>query len=234
MTDLDFGGKKIRFEKRGDRMWVSLTDMAKATGKLVSGYMRNKDTKEFLTEMEVTMQIRIVTSTLGGQYTPADERGTWAIEEVAIDFAAWCNVKFRVWVSQQIRTLMTEGTVSIATPAPIDRIADCANPWKQLYEKEFCDRVFGWFGAAFYWKYAYCDLTPTEKAKIDSLNPPVKGIRSFKIHQYLTPETRDRLVPYLIHLAGVVDGAASREHFILGYERRFGGHDQKRIPGFDK
>jgi len=120
ITGLDFDGKKIRFEKRGDRVWVSLTDMAKATGKLVAGYMRNKDTKEFLAEMEVTMRIRIVTSNLGGQYTPADERGTWAIEEVAIDFAAWCNVKFRVWVSQQIKTLMTTGTVSIA---PIDRPA---------------------------------------------------------------------------------------------------------------
>jgi len=58
--------------------------------------------------------IPVIDSKVGGQGIPADERGTWAIEEVAIDFAAWCNVKFRVWVSQQIKTLMTTGTVSIA------------------------------------------------------------------------------------------------------------------------
>jgi hypothetical protein len=114
LTTLDFAGKNIRFEMRGDRVWVSLTDMAAATGKKVNDYTRLGSTIEFLAEFEVTTGIPVVTSKLGGQYTPADERGTWAIEEVAIDFAAWCNVKFRVWVSQQIKTLMTEGTVSIA------------------------------------------------------------------------------------------------------------------------
>ena len=85
--------------------------MAAATGKLVAGYMRNKDTKEFLAEIESIMRIRIMVSNPGGA---VETTGTWAIEEVAIDFAAWCNVKFRVWVSQQIKTLMSEGTVSIA------------------------------------------------------------------------------------------------------------------------
>ena len=234
ITGLDFNGKKIRFEKRGDRVWVSLTDMAKATGKLVAGYMRNKDTKEFLAEMEVTMRIRIVTSNLGGQYTPADERGTWAIEEVAIDFAAWCNVKFRVWVSQQIKTLMTEGTVSIAPIEHKSRITDLPCPWKKLYEKTFCDRVFGWFGADFYWKYAYCDLTAEEEAKINRLNPPVKGVRGYKIHQYLEPETRSRLAPYLNVLTAMVDTARTRKEFEGGYARHFGGNDQLRIPGVDK
>ena len=56
-----------------------------------------------------------ITETVQGG-TP-EMQGIWAIEEVAIDFAAWCSVGFRIWVSQQIRTLMTEGTVSIAPAA---------------------------------------------------------------------------------------------------------------------
>lgn len=36
LTVLDFSGKNIRFERRGDQVWVSLTDMAKATEKKVN------------------------------------------------------------------------------------------------------------------------------------------------------------------------------------------------------
>jgi hypothetical protein len=115
LTVLDFAGKNIRFEMRGDRVWVSLTDMAKATGKRVNDYLRLATTIEFLTEFGKSAGIPVdqIIETNESKGTN-EQRGTWAIEEVAIDFAAWCNVKFRVWVSQQIKTLMTEGTVSIA------------------------------------------------------------------------------------------------------------------------
>jgi hypothetical protein len=42
-----------------------------------------------------------------------DQRGTWAIEEVAIKFAAWCSVSFEIWMITQIKTLLTDGFVSI-------------------------------------------------------------------------------------------------------------------------
>ena len=110
LTVIDFGDKGIRFERRGDRVWVNLTDMAKATGKLVADYTRLNATTRFLTEFESVMGIPITETVQGGI---PENQGTWAIEEVAIDFAAWCSVGFRIWVSQQIRVLMTEGTVRI-------------------------------------------------------------------------------------------------------------------------
>jgi hypothetical protein len=36
--------------------------------------------------MEVITQIRVITSKTGGQWIPENERGTWAIEEVAIEY----------------------------------------------------------------------------------------------------------------------------------------------------
>ena len=115
LTVLDFAGKNIRFERRGDRVWVSLTDMAKATGKLVADYARSKSATEFLCELESIMGIPIMLSSVGGT---SETTGTWAIEEVAIDFASWCNVSFRIWVTQQIRTLMAEGVVTIVPTTP--------------------------------------------------------------------------------------------------------------------
>ena len=118
LTVLDFGGKNIRFERRGDRVWANLTDMAKATAKLVGNWMRLDGTAEYLVKLESIIQIRIIDSKIGGAGIPKNERGTWAIEEVAIKFAMWCNVDFEIWVTQQIRTLMKEGTVAIAKPQP--------------------------------------------------------------------------------------------------------------------
>ena len=115
LTVLAFGDKGIRFERRDDRIWVSLTDMAKVTGKRVNDWTRLDSTIEYLTEFETITGIPVMVSNVGG--TP-ETTGTWAIEEVAIDFASWCNVGFRIWVAKQIRTLITEGSVNFATPDP--------------------------------------------------------------------------------------------------------------------
>ena len=40
LTFLAFNQNNIRFEKRNGLTWVSLTDMAKASGKLVADFMR--------------------------------------------------------------------------------------------------------------------------------------------------------------------------------------------------
>ena len=114
LTVLDFSGKNIRFERRGDRVWVSLTDMAKATGKLVGHWNALDSTIEYVAKFESIIGIPIMTSSPGGS---PETTGTWAIEEVAIKFAMWCNIEFEIWVTQQIRTLMTEGVVSIAPVA---------------------------------------------------------------------------------------------------------------------
>lgn len=53
LTVLNFSDKSIRFERRGDRVWVNLTDMAKATGKQVNDYTRSKSASEFLAELEI-------------------------------------------------------------------------------------------------------------------------------------------------------------------------------------
>ena len=118
---------------------------------------------------------------------------------------------------------------SVATPDRLERIMDLPDPWQRFYDKDFCDRVFNWFGAAFYWTYIYSQFTPDEACKINRLNPPREGVRTHKIHQYINPEIKERLKPYIGKLTAVADGAPTREDFILGYARHFGGKDQLRL-----
>jgi hypothetical protein len=116
LTVFDFGSQGIRFEQSGDRVWVCLTDMAKANGKLVADWARLKSTQEYLIKLQSVMGIPITETTQGGI---PELQGTWAIDEVAIDFAAWCSVDFRIWVNQQIKTLMTTGKVELK-PEPTE------------------------------------------------------------------------------------------------------------------
>lgn len=110
LTVLDFAGKNIRFERRNDRVWASLTDMAKATGKQVGHWTRLDGTVHFLKEFEDIAKIVPIKIIQGGI---PQQQGTWVVKEVAIDFAAWCSTSFRVWVSQQIRSLIVEGATSL-------------------------------------------------------------------------------------------------------------------------
>jgi hypothetical protein len=115
LTVFDFGSQNIRFQNKEGRVWVSLTDMAKATGKQVGHWNELKSTPAFLKELEGAIGIPIVY-----QCDTKEEQGTWGIEEVAIDFASWCSIKFRVWVAQQIKKLLASSKVELVKQAPLE------------------------------------------------------------------------------------------------------------------
>lgn len=99
MTNLvvkQFQGVNVRFETRADgRIWGCLTDMANVTGKLTADYLRLKSTKEYLEALSEDMGIPItalIQYFQGGNETDSHSQGTWAIEEVVVDFARWCSV----------------------------------------------------------------------------------------------------------------------------------------------
>lgn len=108
-----FNGSQIRFEVRDGRVWVNLTDMAQASDKRVHDWSRLDSTVEFISTFSSVAGIPVTETIQGGQ---PELQGTWAIEEVAIKFAAWCSVSFEIWMLTQIKTLMTQGSVSLVKP----------------------------------------------------------------------------------------------------------------------
>jgi hypothetical protein len=123
LTVFQFNDQGIRFENREGRVWVSLTDMARVTGKQVGHWKQLDSTKEFIDKLEVIIGIPIITSKIGGQYIPEIERGTWGIQQLAINFASWCSVDFHIWVTEQITTLMTQGYVELKPkPYPVESL----------------------------------------------------------------------------------------------------------------
>lgn len=70
------------------RIWVCLTDIAKASGKLFGHWNSLKSTTEFLTEFENVIGKPIMKVIQGGD---PSKQGTWAVKEVADEFMKWCN-----------------------------------------------------------------------------------------------------------------------------------------------
>ena len=94
---------------------------------------------------------------------------------------------------------------------------------------EFCDHVFKWFGSQFYWEFAYCFLTAAEVCKLNELNPPNKGDRKYRIHQYLEADTRKRLEPHVLQLIAICNASEDKQQFLTGYQRHFNKANQLKI-----
>ena len=210
--------------------------LIKATGNRVNNWFNQKSTQEFLTALNKS----IVNNSVAGIPASAQpqgfeavldvnkggtpqKQGTWAIDEVAVDFAHWCNVEFRIWVNRTIKEIM----FGQFQPTPnhqsylASRILDVPNPWVRLYEPEFCQTVFSWFGAQFYWIWLYNFLTPEEQAKLNRLNPynVTTGDRARRIHQYISSEARERLTKHVDQLTTVATVSTSAQDFLTRMAR---------------
>jgi hypothetical protein len=107
MTDLikhSYNGAIISQELDG---YVSLTDMAKASGKQVNDYIRLDSVKAYLEglSMDTGIPVSSLVRVVRGR---GKEQGTWAHSEVAIDFAQWCNVPFRIWANRTLREAISQ------------------------------------------------------------------------------------------------------------------------------
>lgn len=103
----NYNGFDISQESDG---YTSLTDMAKAAGKLVADYLKNDSTQAYFQGLSDDMNIPI-SSLIRIVQGKGKAQGTWAHPEVAIDFAKWCNVSFRIWANRTLRGVI-EGKVS--------------------------------------------------------------------------------------------------------------------------
>jgi KilA-N domain len=105
--------------------YCNLNDIAKPFGKRLDNWMRLKGTKELFDAFANdpayggTEPIKTV---VGRMSAPSDlrehskvlvQQGTFAHPDIAIQFAQWCNPGFALWVSRQIRHLLTYGEVNI-------------------------------------------------------------------------------------------------------------------------
>ncbi|RTK93601.1 MAG: KilA-N domain-containing protein [Neisseriaceae bacterium] len=110
----------------GDDVMLNLTQMAKANGKDVFAWRELKSTQEYLTEYQTQnsgFEANQILKVVKGGKNP----GTWANQDVALEFARWCNPKFAIWCNMQIKELLKNGSVNLnKTPTPKSSIGNAS------------------------------------------------------------------------------------------------------------
>lgn len=128
----NYNGNPITFQI-GEATVVNATEMAKPFGKRPNDYLSLPTTNELIkaiTRKSGNSENQIVTTKAG---TPQFGGGTWMHEDLALDFAQWFSVDFRLWCNDRIKELMRHGIT--ATPQAIeDILADPDNAIRILTE----------------------------------------------------------------------------------------------------
>lgn len=93
---------------------VNATEMAKAFGKRPVDYLRLPSTSELIKAIVRKSHIsenQLVTTQQGSTINGG---GTWMHEDVALDFAQWLSVDFKLWCNDRIKELLTQGVATVS------------------------------------------------------------------------------------------------------------------------
>jgi hypothetical protein len=109
---------------------INATEMAKIFGKRTDHYLQNESTKTFIKALKVPE----ISGTLGTEIIENRGRnGIYFNEILALDFAAWLDVKFKVWVYTTIRDLLQKDFKKITST--VKEVTSKENRLQELVNK---------------------------------------------------------------------------------------------------
>jgi len=111
-----YEGNEVTFRNSEGVAYVNATQMAKSFGKRPNDYLNLPSTTELLeaiTRKNGNAINQLIITKRGG-----NEQGTWLHETIALDFAQWLSVDFKLWCNDRIKELLTVGMT--ATPQTIE------------------------------------------------------------------------------------------------------------------
>jgi len=117
-------GQQIEQNSKG---YVCLTDMAKSENTTIAQYFRNKNVIDYIDALCSDLGLRkdeLIFSENQGNYSK-----TWVHLEIAIDFASWVSIPFRIWANRVLRQVLTQGGYisPIATSEQLEGLIKSAN-----------------------------------------------------------------------------------------------------------
>lgn len=115
-----YNNNPVTFRMDGGITYVSATEMAKPFGKRPNDYLSLPSTNELvkaITRKSGIAENQLIKINRGG-LNPA----TWLHEDVALDFAQWLSVDFRLWCLDRLKELLKYGIT--ATQPTIETIID--------------------------------------------------------------------------------------------------------------
>lgn len=108
-----YNGSPVSFQK-GNSVMINATQMAKPFGKRPNDYLSLPSTNELLRAITRKLCISDNQLVITKAGSPQNGGGTWMHEDVALDFAQWLSVDFRLWVNDRIKELLTTGVTTVS------------------------------------------------------------------------------------------------------------------------
>lgn len=102
----NYNNSPVSFRDENGQVYINATEMAKPFGKRPAEYLRLPSTIEFMAALEATKE------PMGKSHTLVRKQNgvaTWLHEDVALDFAQWLSVEFKIWCNDRIKELMRTG-----------------------------------------------------------------------------------------------------------------------------
>lgn len=125
-----YNGYDVTFFK-GDDLMINATQMAKAFRKLPKDYLKTQSAKDLINA--VSGRTNILPTDLVQVINGGDAYGTWMHETIALDFAQWLSVDFKLWCNEKIKELLQNGYTKLDT---ISRKDLAKMLWEAEEEKE--------------------------------------------------------------------------------------------------
>lgn len=108
----NYNGSNITFSSENGVM-VNATEMAKAFEKRPVDYLRLPSTTELINAIVRKSHISENQLIVTKQGSAINGGGTWMNEDVALDFAQWLSIDFKLWCNDRIRELLTQGVATV-------------------------------------------------------------------------------------------------------------------------
>jgi len=107
IVKFEFNGQDVDFEPSKTNVMVNATQMANIFKKQVIAFMRNEDTKNFISECLKSENSHFLgIENESDLFVSRQKSGTWMHRILALKFAAWLNPAFEVWVYSTIEQLL--------------------------------------------------------------------------------------------------------------------------------
>ncbi len=117
----NYNGSDITFSSENGVM-VNATEMARAFDKRPIDYLRLPTTIELVNAIVRKSHISESQLIITKQGSSINGGGTWLHEDVALDFAQWLSVDFRLWCNDRIKELLKYGMT--ATQPTLEQMVD--------------------------------------------------------------------------------------------------------------
>lgn len=113
----NYNGNNITFRLGNGDVMINATQMAKPFGKLPKDYLKTDSSKELAEKLASRKNVllnEIIKVVNGG-----NNRGTWMHEDIALDFAQWLSVDFKLWCNDRLKELLKTGKTQISPQDPL-------------------------------------------------------------------------------------------------------------------